>query len=536
MTTADPAVDNPPQKKPIGLLILSVLAFLVMAGMLAMPFIWTADSAKDYPDLARFVGRFHFLMLHLPIGFLTLVAIMEGINLLPFVKRKFDTAFILFASAVSSVVAVIAGFLLMKGEGHSGELMDDHMWGGIAFGCVVIAAWLIKVWASRGQLFRILTPISVYAACAVMGWAAHQGGALVHGKDFLVKYAPDWVPNPVYAALGDGSPRPEPVVLTDEEKKAAEEQAKLTPAQKPVWEHVITPILDAKCWKCHNEDKQSGKLRMDTVELMLKGGTEGPTLVKGDSKASLMMQRIHLPIDDPDEEHMPPPNKTQLEDFEIKILDWWVDAGAPESESVVELGAPEEIIASANLLLSPEERAEMEAAKAKADAEAAAMAEKRRGELEKSMTQLQADYPGALNFVSRESTDLTFTAVSLRDKFTDADLEKLVPVADALVQLDVGATSVSDGGMAYIGEMSRLENLKLSETAVTDEALETVATLENLYSLNLFGTQVTDAGVMQLADMPNLKRLFLWNSQVTKEGAAALGEKLPETDIVLGIE
>lgn len=509
-------------KKPIWLILFTILSFGVMAAMVAAPFSYKADA---YPDIVRFLGRFHPMFLHMPIGFLVLVAIMESINILPFVKRKFETTFMLFAASVSSVIAIALGFLLMRGEGTQGELMNDHMWGGIAFGCVVIAAMLLKMWGTRGAAYRVFAPLCVFFACAVMSWAAHNGGALVHGKDYLTKYAPDWVPDPIYAALGDGSPRPVPVP----------EAEKPPPSEMPVFAHVITPILEEKCLYCHDADKQSGKLRMDTLDLMLKGGAEGPTLVVGDSEASLMMQRIHLPIDDPDEEHMPPANKTQLEDFEVKILDWWIDAGTPLDESIVALGAPEEIIESANLLISTEEREALEKKKEEEKAAAEQAAEERRANLASAMAHIQNNYPGALNFVSRETTDLTFTSVSMRDKFTDEDLSKLIPVAEALTNIDLGATSISDSGMAYIAEMKNLQVLKLSETAITDEAIPTLAELQKLQSLNLYGTQITDSGIKGLTPLQNLKRLYLWNSQVTTEGADALKTEMPNTEITLGV-
>ena len=43
------------------------------------------------------------------------------------------------------------------------------------------------------------------------------------------------------------------------------------------------PIFDQKCISCHGEEKQKGKLRMDTYEALIAGGKEGEGMVPGDA-------------------------------------------------------------------------------------------------------------------------------------------------------------------------------------------------------------------------------------------------------------
>jgi len=479
-------------------------------------------------DVVKFTGRFHPVVLHLPIGFLTLVALLESMNFIPFLKKKFETTFILFLGAASSVVAILLGFALYKEKDMSGAMIDDHLWGGIYFGCVVIAALLLKMWAVHKRFLKMLGSLAVFAACAVMGSSAHSGALSVHGKNYLTQYAPKWLPDPLYMALGDGTPR----------KEEDSTIVKQLPSEGPIMASVITPIFEQKCLYCHSEaESVKGKFRMETVDLMAAGGRSGdPGIVPGDAKASLIMQRIHLPLDDEDEEHMPPPEKDQLEEHEIALLEWWINQGAPEDEtvSIVSLGAPSEIVIAANQILSEADRKRFEDEERKRLAEKAAADKARRAELEAGMASIKESYPGALNFVSRQSTDLTFTAVSMRSKFTDTDLAKLSPVASGITSLDLAASSVTDEAVInIITDMKLLEHLKLNETAVTDEAIDTIKTLEHLKSLNLYGTQVTDDGIMALKDLKYLKKVYLWNSQVTPKGAKALQEALSQSQAEL---
>jgi mono/diheme cytochrome c family protein len=109
---------------------------------------------------------------------------------------------------------------------------------------------------------------------------------------------------------------------------------------KLVFQHVILPIFEAKCNKCHNEDKSKGDLRMDTYEMAMKGGENGNNFVAGKPDDSLSLQRIALPTDD--DEHMPPDGKDQLTPAEIAAIRYWVQAGASATQKISEAQFPPE--------------------------------------------------------------------------------------------------------------------------------------------------------------------------------------------------
>lgn len=96
------------------------------------------------------------------------------------------------------------------------------------------------------------------------------------------------------------------------------------------------PIFEAKCNKCHNEAKSKGDLRMDTFEMVMKGGKNGAekknNIVPGKPDESLTIQSIILPVDDDD--HMPPEGKDQLTPAEIAAIRYWVQAGASATQKL----------------------------------------------------------------------------------------------------------------------------------------------------------------------------------------------------------
>ena len=111
--------------------------------------------------------------------------------------------------------------------------------------------------------------------------------------------------------------------------------------QQAVFEGVIQPILRQRCSACHGPDKHKGKLRLDSLEGVQAGGGDGPVIKAGHAEDSPMVQRLRLPSDDDD--HMPPDGKPQPTPEEIKLIEWWINAGAPVAESVEDLKPEPEI-------------------------------------------------------------------------------------------------------------------------------------------------------------------------------------------------
>jgi len=296
-----------------------------------------------------------------------------------------------------------------------------------------------------------------------------------------------------------------------------------------VYTDLIVPILEQKCYSCHNAEKQKGKYRMDDYELLVKGGKEGDGIVHGDSADSNVMVRIELPEDD--DEHMPPEGKKDLEAHEVVLVKWWIDAGASKDAKLAELAANDEVKAAISKLVPPEVLASQQAAAAESVKAESAKRESVKAEVER----LREEFPAALNFESQSSGGVTFTAVSMRKDFGDEQLAMLGPVLPAMVALDLSASTVTDQGAKLLAGAGELRTLRLSETAVTDAAIDTLVKLPKLESLNLYGTQVSNAGVMKLAALSNLKKLYLWQTRVDEAGIKALQAKLPDCEIVTGM-
>jgi formylglycine-generating enzyme required for sulfatase activity/mono/diheme cytochrome c family protein len=96
----------------------------------------------------------------------------------------------------------------------------------------------------------------------------------------------------------------------------------------------VQPILEFNCVACHREGHDKGKLRLETRELAIKGGDNGPGIVPFDSWKSPVYTSTTLPPDHDD--LMPPSNKGgPLKKELIETLRDWVDQGAYWPTSVV---------------------------------------------------------------------------------------------------------------------------------------------------------------------------------------------------------
>ncbi len=86
----------------------------------------------------------------------------------------------------------------------------------------------------------------------------------------------------------------------------------------------VRPILVRNCYACHGAKAKKGGLRVDTVALMLKGGSDGPVLVPGKSSQSLLIQSLRHQGDAAPMPYKKPP----LADDQIRLIAAWIDQGA----------------------------------------------------------------------------------------------------------------------------------------------------------------------------------------------------------------
>src|SRR5262245_28390617 len=100
-------------------------------------------------------------------------------------------------------------------------------------------------------------------------------------------------------------------------------------AKSPEWfEEKIRPLLAARCFECHTDDK-SGGLRLDSREAMILGGESGSAIEPGTPEESLLIKAVQRAPKVP----AMPKKAAKLKQDEIDDLVAWVRAGAPWPKS-----------------------------------------------------------------------------------------------------------------------------------------------------------------------------------------------------------
>ena len=421
-------------------------------------------------NLVELIGRFHPLLVHLPIGFLLLLAVIELLATRPrFHNIGHSRGIIITLAALAAVASATCGWLLARDGGYDPNLVQWHKRLGIAVAVAsVITAFML--WRDYRRLYLG----ALTGTLGLLMVASHLGGSLTHGSDFLT--APFYTP-------------PAPITK---------------PMEAKLYEQLVQPILQKNCYSCHGPAKQLDGIRLDSRDALVKGNKEGPLIQPGQSAASRIIRAVRLPLDH--KEHMPPTGKPQPSPREIALIQWWIDAGAPTEKTVAELkpsGAVQRLLE--NLYAPPEPPLEPHPF----------------AEIQPVAAKLSVDLGIIILPIAADQPWLQANA-GLVKTFSDADLARLAPLAANLRWLDLGDTSVTDTGLTQVATMKNLTRLHLEQTTVTDAGLAALAPLQQLDYLNLYGTHVTDAGLDHLRRLSALHKVYLWQTAVTTNGVLAL--------------
>ena len=472
------------------------------------PLVFFASHLSNVENITPFLGRFHPVVLHLPIGVILLVAFMETIRLFSLGRIELATRLPVFLGAASAVAAMVLGVLLMQGESMQGALVISHLRWGIATAVAANLMLLLRFWPSFDTVksIRGVYYSTVYATCGILTWASHQGASITHGENYLTAYAP-WVDHSVVSAGELGLVKA--LSLPVEERNA--------------YEHLIAPIFEQKCYDCHKTSSFKGNLVMDSYQGLLKGGDTGPSLVPGDLNASLMIERMHLPI--ADDERMPPSNKEQLTDGEIQLIEWWIQSGASQEQTLASLkpsnalsGHIDEVTEELLLRFHTVE----------VEQEEHRPSQKEVAELRKvhaaQVADLQNRFFGMIDYVNAESAEVAVRA--FHHQWSDADMAALNVIAPLVVELVVPRNVLTKESLQHLQYFTSLKKLDLRYAMLGDEFVAAMPVLP-LEQLNLYQTGISGAVVEHLQRYPELERLTLGGNDISAEAISELQSMLP---------
>lgn len=125
------------------------------------------------------------------------------------------------------------------------------------------------------------------------------------------------------------APGPTPAPTTPPAPTPAPAPAPVAAGNASFYEQKILPVLQNKCFECHQTGRKTkGGLALDSQATLMKGGETGPALIPGDAAKSLLYISMTYADDDL---QMPP--REQLSSAVLADFKKWIEMGAPFSSS-----------------------------------------------------------------------------------------------------------------------------------------------------------------------------------------------------------
>ncbi|ULQ54043.1 DUF2231 domain-containing protein [Flavihumibacter fluvii] len=446
-------------------------------------------------DIFIFLGRFHSVVVHLPIGFLSLAILLEIlIRWKQFEKFQYIIPFTWLLAACSALLSVLLGYSLSLGGGYDENTLYWHRFGGIALIILSLICFILNTerfsnFKDTGRpvylIFVLLTSISLIVT-------GHLGGSLTHGSEYLMEYAP--------TSLFGGS-------AGSTENHAV--QRKITTLDSAeIFNDAVLPILQSKCASCHNKQKKKGDLLLTTYDEIFTGGKTRQGVSPGNLENSEIFRRITLPADH--KEFMPTGGKTPLSEHQLAILEWWIETGAQKKAMIADLHPNKKMqdIFVDFFQIGRDKILDFTAPPENPDA---------------IKTLIKAGYQ-----VNQLTLDKHLYEVKRSgNAATPPNVGDLKLLKDQLVWLQLTDCGITDEDLKVIGSLPNLFKLNLNRNKISDKGINYLLGLSKLEYLNLYGTTITDSSIIALMALPNLKKLYVWETAIDtiKMATVATGKK-----------
>jgi uncharacterized membrane protein len=394
----------------------------------------------DMSSLLALAGDLHPLLVHLPIGFILIVGLMEASVAWTHVKAGRELiGFALACSVFAAFAAVVAG-LLLAGD-HESDLLFWHRSLGIATFVAAALTWRLhqRIQLSAEKSAVAWYRASLFATVAAVSVAGHLGGSMTRGPDYLTRHfaAPSAPPGPAEVDAGYAT--------------------------------VVRPILEEHCFECHDGAKERGGLRLDVRADALRGGESGvPAIVPGEATESELVRRLLLPAT---HKKAMPERGERLSPESVLTLVEWINSGARFASR------------------PPAENAALERLRSKG---VSVEVVSRLGD------ELRADVSVACESLDEELIDalaeISHRLVWLSVAGCDIDALELARLGELplLASLNLARTEAGSETLAWVAGHSSLRRLNLHSTPVDDSALDALCGIEGLERVYVWQTQVSE--------------------------------------------
>lgn len=452
-------------------------------------------------NFVNFIGRFHPLIVHLPIGFL----IMSGLLQLYAVRNvkkaaSMDAAitFTLFWGTLASVGAVAIGWLLSLEGSYDKEMLFWHKWLGVLVMFLSLFGWLLKK-----NLIRLPKEIfysTLICILILISIAGHLGGNLTHGETYLTQNAPSFIK----------------YLAGIEIEKKKDNLDTMHQDSIRVYSHLIQPILDSKCISCHNPTKKEGGLLLTSYKELFAGGDNGSVIDIKSPLESELLNRVTLPKGH--KKFMPPKGEV-LTFGEIQLLEWWMKSGA---DSISKFSTVPDLDKKIIWTLMRDYGLDFHAKpyyeKVKVEKLTA-----------ETLNELRA-HNFDVDFMGEQSNmiSLTFKGKSI----SDDQISKLLLATDQITWLKLSNCKLNDEQLTIVSSLPNLTRLNIHSNRITDAGVKHLSAQAHLISLNLYNNSISNLSLKHLTGIKSLKRLYVWKTDITVSEIEKLANNQSQLEII----
>jgi uncharacterized membrane protein/Leucine-rich repeat (LRR) protein len=435
------------------------------------------------PVWLQVAGKLHPLILHLPIGITVLILILVLLRS-QFESEQFKKliTYSLLITTLTSSITVFFGLLLSLDGEYGFDALQRHKVSGLIIGWLSYVALIFYQSSFKKKALKHGI-ISVFFVLLI--FVGHTGAELTHGENFVL--------SPLQAA--------EPTLNSENASG---------------YQLAVMPILEKKCFSCHNESKTKGKLLMTVADKFKKGGESGLAFIAGNPDSSRMIQYIHLPLKDDD--HMPPAGKTQLTEFEITLLEAWIKSGADFTKKLAEFSLPDTFVTLANQAI----KSKLQPEKVEYNFESVSTAT-----LKNLNTPFRTIFPV---YAKSPALEVNFF---VSDYFKIEALKELTEINKQIVTVNLSKMPVTDDDLKVFSDFENLEVLNLNFTKLTGPGIANLKSCKNLKSVSLAGTKITSESLLPLLTIPSLNSVYIWNTSITDTQKTDLEKKYPKVNFLL---